>query len=239
MDRVGAVLCVRMAFVAAKGTVRAIRDVNLRVGAPSLTAKTKAAVKNAVFPVTGFVTDGDTVGDNTKWYKTVGGDFVWSGNVEFTAIQAAKILRAPLKSLICTQRFGLRPEVYKKFGSPKGHNGLDFRTRVGKSWKQPVYAVLAGTVSESGFDPLFKGNWVRITHPNGYESVYLHLDSRAVAVKEVVAAGQQIGVSGNTGGASEAPHLHFGYRPTKCNKADGYMGYIDPAGAFIDEVVFV
>lgn len=229
----------RMTFIAEKGTVRAARDLNLRIGEPNVSAKPKPAKKNAVFAVVGRVTDGAAVGGNAVWYKTADGSFIWSGNVEFTPEPSGKVLYAPLKNLICTQRFGLRPEVYAHFGCPKGHNGMDFRTRIGASWKQPVYAALDGTVSESGFDPAFKGNWVRIAHQNGYESVYLHLDSRTVKAGDVVAAGQQIGVSGNTGGASEAPHLHFGYRPTKCDKNDGYMGYIDPAGSFIDEIVFV
>ena len=233
-----------MKWISARGIVRAIRDMNVRVGAPSLTAQTVPAAKNETFMTEGYVTDGDTVGGNSKWYETTDGDFIWSGNVEFIKEpkQNLQILHAPLKKLICTQRFGLRPDVYKKYGCPKGHNGIDFRTWVGKDpshWKQPVYAVLDGIVSEAAFDPKFKGNYVRIKHYNDYESVYLHLDSLKVSKGDEVTAGEQIGVSGNTGGASEAPHLHFGYRPQKCNVSDGYMGYIDPTGLFVDDIAFV
>ncbi|MCI0561922.1 MAG: M23 family metallopeptidase, partial [Nitrososphaera sp.] len=152
-----------------------------------------------------------------------------------------RILHSPLAELICTQRFGMRPEVYKDFGCPKGHNGMDFRTRMSgdpSNWKQPVFVVLKGTVTEAAFDAAYKGNFVRVKHDNGYESVYLHLDSLKVKVGARVRAGQKIGISGNTGGASEAPHLHFGYRPSTYNPGDGYMGYVDPVNLFIDDVRF-
>ena len=229
-------------YVPAKGVVRTVRDMNIRIGEPSLKAKTIPAVKNTSFQVEGYVTDGESVSGISQWYRTMDGNYLWSGNVEFFKEPSGKILRAPLAKMICTQRFGLRPEVYKNFGCPKGHNGLDFRTWVGKDaskWKQPVFAVLDGKVSEAGFDAKFKGNYVRIKHDNGYESAYLHMDSLKVKKGDAVTAGQQIGVSGNTGGASEAPHLHFGYRPTKCDLNDGYMGYVDPVALFIDEITFV
>ncbi len=157
-------------------------------------------------------------------------------------INSAKILHSPLARLICTQRFSERPEVYKNYGSPSGHNGLDFRTRDNNDlnqWEQPVFAVLEGKVSESAYDEKFKGNYVRIQHDNGHESVYLHLSRRSVEAGVMVSAAQEIGISGNSGGASEAPHLHFGYRPVNNDKNNGYMGYIDPANLFIGEVDYV
>ena len=52
-------------------------------------------------------------------------------------------------------------------------------------------------------------------------------------------AATKIGVSGNSGGASEAPHLHFGYRPVAYDKNNGYMGYVDPAPYFMDEIQYL
>ena len=231
-----------MKYIIAPGIVRTIRDVNLRIGEPTLKAKTKLVVKNSEIKVSGYVTDGEKINGSSLWYKTQDENYVWSGNVEYFKELSEKILHAPLAKMICTQRFGLRPEVYKIFGCPKGHNGLDFRTWMkgnSSKWKQPVFAVMEGEVSEASYDPKFKGNYVRIIHGNKYESVYLHLDSLKVKKKQKVYTGEQIGVSGNTGGASEAPHLHFGYRPVKHNPNNGYMGYLDPVSFFIDEITFI
>lgn len=229
-------------FIEKKATIRSVRDMNVRIGSPTIKAKAIATPKGKTFEVIGHVTDGDDVNGNAKWYRTPDDQYIWSGNVEVIIEEITKIFSSPLKKLICTQKFGLRPEVYKNFGCPKGHNGLDFRTWVdgnASKWKQPVFAVLDGKVSEAGNDPKFKGNYVRIKHDNGFESVYLHMDSLKVKKGDRMIAGEQIGISGNTGGASEAPHLHFGYRPVKCNVNDGYMGYIDPINLFINEIMFV
>ena len=83
------------------------------------------------------------------------------------------------------------------------------------------------------------GKYVSVAHDNGYESVYLHLSSIDVKVAQKISTSQKIGVSGNSGGASEAPHLHFGYRPVKYDKNNGRMGYIDPAPYFIDEITYL
>ena len=235
-------MCSMLNFIAQKGKGRAVRDMNIRVGSPSLKANQIPVKKDASFDVAGYISNGESVGGNSKWYQTSDGNYIWSGNVELIKNEIVKTLRAPLAKLICTQGFGLRPEVYKDYGSPKGHNGLDFRTWVNgdsTKWKQPIFSVLDGTVSEAGNDQKFKGNYVRIRHQNGYESVYLHMDSIKVKKGDNVLASQEIGISGNTGETSEAPHLHFGYRPIKYDMKNGYMGYIDPLGLFIDEIKFV
>lgn len=52
------------------------------------------------------------------------------------------------------------------------------------------------------------GNCIKITHPNGYTTLYAHLSGINVAVGQSVSRGQQIGVSGSTGN-STGPHLHL------------------------------
>ena len=87
------------------------------------------------------------------------------------------------------------------------HAGIDIGTPIGT----PVYAVADGVVTNSFYSSSY-GNVVFIYHPNvngkAYETVYAHLDSRAVSTGEVVKKGQYIGASGNTG-RSTGPHLHF------------------------------
>ncbi len=231
-------------FIQKEGRVRALRDINIRIGFPSIkpSVPTLSMPKGIIFDVIGYITDGDLVNGNALWYKNRDGNYIWSGNVELVQEEKQKILHAPLAHLICTQKFGERPEVYKNYGSPKGHNGLDFRTWVNNDpnkWEQPVYSVLDGIVSESAYDQKFKGNYVRIKHNNGCESVYLHFASRGVKQGEKVNASQEIGISGNSGSVSEAPHLHFGYRPTKSDLNNGYMGYINPTNLFINEIKYV
>ncbi len=52
---------------------------------------------------------------------------------------------------------------------------------------------------------------IKIDHGNGYFSIYLHLSSSLVSPNQQVTAGQQIGVSGDTG-VCGSPHLHFEVR---------------------------
>jgi murein DD-endopeptidase MepM/ murein hydrolase activator NlpD len=99
-----------------------------------------------------------------------------------------------------------------------GHNGYDFRMSEGT----PLRAVANGTVTFAGTDTPFAcpvlGNQmvaarvvtVRHSRPGGQtiDSGYVHLSRVDVQVGQQVVAGQQIGLSGNTG-CSTAPHLHF------------------------------
>lgn len=61
---------------------------------------------------------------------------------------------------------------------------------------------------------------------------YLHLSSTSVKVGDTVNAGQQIGVSGNTGTRTTGPHLHIGVRQIA---SDGSGRDMDPA-AYLAEI---
>ena len=52
------------------------------------------------------------------------------------------------------------------------------------------------------------GNYLRISHPGGQETVYAHMQYLYVRAGEVVQAGQSLGTVGQTGRATGA-HLHF------------------------------
>jgi len=117
--------------------------------------------------------------------------------------------------------------VLQGFESDWSHRGdeqfaIDFKMPVGT----PVHAARSGIVArkEEGWD---KGCWdqacdhyanfIVILHDDGTTGEYYHLqkDGVLVEVGERVVAGQQIGLSGNTGISAE-PHLHFAvYHATK------------------------
>lgn len=227
-------------FVSGKGSVFTKGDLNIRRLSPSQSGQIIKSVKAGTqLTYIGYVVDGENVGGrSSQWFITPEGDFFWGGNVGAEAPSKTTFTK-PLDKLICTQRFGERPEFYKNYGSPKGHNGMDFRTKQASgAFEVPVYAVLDGTISEAT-ENLNNGKFIRIDHVNNYQSVYLHLSVISVKAGAKVKAGSQIGVSGNSGAASEAPHLHFGYRPIAFDKNNGYMGYIDPTPFFTDQITYV
>ena len=133
----------------------------------------------------------------------------------------------PLDKITITQNFGEDPALYKRW-KLKGHHGIDFRTKSkdNPDGNQKVYAVLPGTVMQATYNDN-NGNFVRLSHANGAQTVYLHLKSIVVTQGQHVEAGVKLGISGNTGFSGGA-HLHFGYRPPNFDQSNGYMGYIDP-----------
>ncbi|MBK1895060.1 M23 family metallopeptidase [Chryseobacterium paridis] len=115
------------------------------------------------------------------------------------------------------------------------HMGLDIRTNSQENL--PVVAAADGYVSRIKVERYGFGNAVYVTHPNGYTTVYAHLNSYFDSLDEYVkqrqykdekweqditfsagqfpvSKGQMIALSGNTGG-SAGPHLHFEIRDTK------------------------
>lgn len=87
-----------------------------------------------------------------------------------------------------------------------GHPGLDIAVPVGT----PVRAAGGGRVLQAGEDPEY-GIFVLVEHPEGYQSLYGHLSRLTVTAEQPLAAGEVLGLTGNTGHSS-GPHLHFEVR---------------------------
>ena len=77
----------------------------------------------------------------------------------------------------------------------------------------PLLAAAAGTVigtgnTDAACSGVSYGKWVLIRHTNGLTTLYAHLSVIQSSAGQKVAAGDKIGLSGNTG-YSTGPHLHF------------------------------
>jgi hypothetical protein len=115
------------------------------------------------------------------------------------------------------------------------HSGLDYKTNQKEGL--PVLAAADGYVSRIKISTFGYGKAIYINHPNGFTTVYGHLQKANGAIesyikksqydqksfeieqfplaKELpVKQGDTIAWSGNTGG-SEGPHLHFEFRDTQ------------------------
>ncbi len=114
------------------------------------------------------------------------------------------------------------------------HSGIDLSTQ-GKVGI-PVKSMDVGKVSRLKVSATGYGNAIYIAHPNGYTTVYGHLDKYAPKIDSVITAqqyknqtfeidyfpdetiavtrGEVIGFSGNSG-SSGGPHLHYEIRDTK------------------------
>lgn len=115
------------------------------------------------------------------------------------------------------------------------HTGLDFKTQQVENL--PVFAAAEGFVSRISISHSGYGNCLHVRHPNGFTTVYAHLNSFDMRIAQYVLQqqlqqekwnidinidtpilaydkGAQIALSGNTGG-SVAPHLHFEIRNTE------------------------
>jgi len=142
----------------------------------------------------------------------------------------------PLDKWFITQPFGVNPKIYAQFGL-KGHDGIDLRTR----WIDSPLGHRYVTASFDGWCEVRLdgasgyGNHVRIHHPDGSLTIYGHLSKVYVYQKQIVRAGQRIGLTGNSG-FSTGPHLHFEYRPANCNINNGYFGAVDPTLYLVDKL---
>ncbi|WP_379953332.1 M23 family metallopeptidase [Dokdonia sp. R78006] len=112
------------------------------------------------------------------------------------------------------------------------HSGLDLKTQ--RREGLPVYASAAGTVTRIKISHYGYGKAIYVTHPNGYTTVYGHLQKFCDEIEEFVknaqykkesfeielfpkkgeleiGQGEILAYSGNTG-SSGGPHLHFEIR---------------------------
>ncbi len=132
----------------------------------------------------------------------------------------------------------IKMELVANFGELRNnhwHMGLDIRTQQRENL--PVHAAAEGYVARIKIEPGGFGRAVYINHPNGFTTLYAHLNAFMPALESWVKnqqylkqswaveltvpphlfplqKGQFFAYSGNTGG-SAGPHVHFEIRDTK------------------------
>ncbi|MCC6723976.1 MAG: M23 family metallopeptidase, partial [Saprospiraceae bacterium] len=152
-----------------------------------------------------------------NWKPTVRGNY------------PANYFQAPVaQALLLSGTFGeLRPNHF--------HAGIDIKSARGVSG-DAVFSAADGYISRIKVDKSGYGNSLYISHPNGYTTVYAHLDRFKTEIEEWVKAqqyaqqsfeididlthdrfpvsqGEEVGRMGNTG-SSNGAHLHFEVRET-------------------------
>lgn len=100
-----------------------------------------------------------------------------------------------------TSPYGNRADPFT--GVKKFHTGMDMAAPTGT----PVKATLDGKVVAVSFNQVY-GNYVIVSHINGYQSLYAHLHAATVKVGQRINQGEKLGLVGSTG-YSTGPHLHF------------------------------
>jgi len=118
------------------------------------------------------------------------------------------------------------------------HMGLDIRTQ--QKENLPVYAAAEGYVTKIKIEPNGFGRAIYINHPNGFTTLYAHLNNFYPVLENWVkeqqyeleswaveltppphlfplSKGQFFAYSGNTGG-SQGPHVHFEIRDSKTDE---------------------
>jgi murein DD-endopeptidase MepM/ murein hydrolase activator NlpD len=118
------------------------------------------------------------------------------------ALQKA-FLRSPLKFAAPVTSHFSQSRYHPILKTYRPHLGVDYGAPIGT----PVQSIGNGHVTFAGMSG-GSGNLVRITHSNGYETMYMHLSRILVHVGEHVDAGQRVGLVGMTGLAT-GPHLDF------------------------------
>ena len=103
------------------------------------------------------------------------------------------------------QGFGENSALYRRWGLP-GHEGIDLRT----TFNGRVYACAGGQVylAHDGAGNHPYGVHVKITHQDGWKTIYAHLNEALVHAGQHVAAGELIGFADQTG-ASAGRHVHL------------------------------
>ncbi|WP_226646228.1 M23 family metallopeptidase [Microbulbifer variabilis] len=113
------------------------------------------------------------------------------------------LIKTPLKNARLSSYYGRRK--HPVLGYTRMHKGLDFGAPSG----MPILATGDGTIERASYFGSF-GNYIRISHKSGVQTIYAHLKGYAKGIKTGVKVeqGQVIGYLGATGRV-KGRHLHY------------------------------
>jgi murein DD-endopeptidase MepM/ murein hydrolase activator NlpD len=126
-----------------------------------------------------------------------------------------------LKRMASGYGYRIHP-IYK---TRKMHYGMDFSAKTGTE----IYATGDGVISKVKKSKRGYGNYVKVNHGFGYETLYAHMSKYIVKKGQRVKRGEVIGYVGNSG-ISTAPHLHYEVRKDnkKINPMNFYYNDLSP-----------
>ena len=133
-------------------------------------------------------------------------------------------------------------QIPSQFGGGT-QRAIDYGTPAGT----PILASGTGVVKSLGWNT-GGGNVAIIEHGSGISTIYGHLSKFTVSEGQKVSAGEQIGVSGNTGAYTTGPHLLFGAKSGSQNidpksligtsSGGGFSGKTDSSKSEEDQGLF-
>lgn len=146
-----------------------------------------------------------TVGGETKkYYRFQTPDDSVVDYYDETGKSAKKFLvRKPVNNAIMRSGFGGRRHPI--LGYTKMHTGVDWAAPYGT----PIFASGNGVIEKAQWEGGY-GKYIKIKHPNGYETAYGHMTAFAKGMEpgKRVNQGQVIGFVGSTG-LSTGAHVHY------------------------------
>ena len=143
-------------------------------------------------------------GETKKYYRFQTPDDAVVDYYDETGKSAKKFLvRKPVSNAMMRSGFGGRRHPI--LGYTKMHTGVDWATAYGT----PIFASGNGVIEKAGWEGGY-GKYIRIKHPNGYETAYGHMSAFAKNMDpgKRVRQGQVIGFVGSTG-LSTGAHVHY------------------------------
>jgi murein DD-endopeptidase MepM/ murein hydrolase activator NlpD len=169
-------------------------------------------------------------------------------NPNLLPTEGSGVLSWPLDYVFVTQLFG-KTVAAKRLYISGSHSGVDFRASLGTQVKSMGTGTIIGTGDTDQYcKGASFGKWVFIKYNNGLSSTFGHLSVISGIAGQKVAAGDVVGLSGNTG-HSTAPHLHVTVYASQgadvktvpslsCNGKTFIMP-IAPTNAYLDPMLYL
>ena len=127
-------------------------------------------------------------------------DYVTPDTVSYAELYIPFAYTSPVSG-VTSSGFGYR--VHPIEGVVRFHYGTDYVAKEGT----PIAAFADGKVSMTGYEKGY-GNYVEITHSDGWKTLYAHCSEVKVTWDQTVKMGDVIALAGQTGEAT-GPHLHL------------------------------